>query len=61
MIASVRGGVLGLGRLERRHARRDRLGAGEGDGARLRTPAEQDQDRDVLGACWVAGSRRSGS
>ena len=37
------GGVLRLRRLERRHARRDRLGPGERDGARRERP-QQDED-----------------
>ena len=41
-----RGRVARLGRLERGHAGGDRLGPGEGDGARRERP-EQDQEPDV--------------
>ena len=51
--------VLRLGRLERRHAGRDRLGAGQGDGARRERPQEQ-EDRERLERSSVAWRRSSG-
>ena len=51
--------VLRLGRLERRHAGRDRLGAGQGDGAGGERPQQQD-DRERLEPCpatWPASAR----
>ena len=55
------GRVPRLRRLEGRHARGDRLGAGQGDGARREGP-EQDQDRDARGRVLMAAIdlRRSG-
>ena len=58
MTASVLRRVLRLGRLERRHAGRDRLGAGQGDRARGEGAQEQ-EDRDGLGASCRPGARAS--
>jgi hypothetical protein len=51
--------VLRLGRLERRYPRRDRLRAGQGDGAGGECPEDQ-QDAERLGGGLTTGWRSSG-
>ena len=47
-------GILRLRRLERRHARRDGLGAGQGDGARGERPQQQDEGERLEGVLDLA-------